>query len=260
MSHIEITGMRPEDEYFVSTCGHVDESDEVDASGRRRLAWLRRMQSRGLYVKVAVVEGKIVGFIYAMPIEVCPWGPLGADLIAVPCLSVQKQWWKNGIGGSLLTAVEEKTREDGGKGVATTAYQSMWFMPVAFFERMGYELVGSEGKATVLWKAFDPTSEPPRVLKPHYEFERVSGRVIVDLFFSSFCQTSDLEAQRVREVVAEFGDDVVLKEHDADDRDVLEKYQLYRALYVNGKEIDWGYTMPRDGIRDEIAKAVESVR
>ena len=34
--------MRPEDEYFVSTCSHLDESAEQDASGTRRTALFRR--------------------------------------------------------------------------------------------------------------------------------------------------------------------------------------------------------------------------
>jgi len=41
MSSVEVRDMLPEDEYFVSTCTHENESDEIDASARRRLAWLR---------------------------------------------------------------------------------------------------------------------------------------------------------------------------------------------------------------------------
>lgn len=82
------------------------------------------------------------------------------------------------------------------------------------------------------------------------------GKVVVDLFWTLFCQTSAIEAQRVREVVAEFGDDVILHEYQAEERDTLMTYQIPRAIYVNGKEIGWGYEAPREGIRSAIAEAL----
>ena len=45
--------IHPDGEYFVATCSHVHEPAEIDACGRRRLAWLRRMHDAGVRVKVA---------------------------------------------------------------------------------------------------------------------------------------------------------------------------------------------------------------
>jgi hypothetical protein len=83
---IEIHDMDSGDEYFVGTCTHMNESEEIDACGRRRLAWLRAMHQKGSQVKVATLDGKRTGFLHVIPIEFCPWGPLGRDLLAIPCL------------------------------------------------------------------------------------------------------------------------------------------------------------------------------
>ena len=106
----------------------------------------------------------------------------------------------------------------------------------------------------------DMTSEDevPRLLRPSWEYEPVPGKVAVDLFWNTFCQTSHIEAARVREVASEFGDGVVLREHCADDRDVLVACQMARAIFVNGREIGWGYEAPREGLRSAIGAALEA--
>ncbi|MDI7250304.1 MAG: hypothetical protein QME93_09565, partial [Bacillota bacterium] len=96
----------------------------------------------------------------------------------------------------------------------------------------------------------------PRLLTPRNEFEPIPGKVVVDLFWNTFCQTSDIEAQRVREVAAEFGDAVVLREYCADDRSVLLRYERARGIFVQGREIGWGYEAPREGIREAITAAL----
>ena len=49
----------------------------------------------------------------------------------------------------------------------------------------------------------------------------VPGKVVVDLFYTTFCQTSEVESARVRKVAGEFKEDVVLHEYCADDREIL---------------------------------------
>jgi len=263
MPSLVIRDMEPADEYYVSTCTHEGESDEIDACARRRLAWLKGMYAQGLRVKVALRDDQRVGFLYLMPIEVCPWGPLGRDLMAIPCLVVQDKAKGRGVGRALIEAAEEEARAQGRKGLVTEAYYwDSWFMPAPFFERCGFSVARSRevpGQAergghreAILWKLLDASAETPRFLKRDYRFEPVPGKVVVDLFYNTFCETSDMEAQRVREVVEEFGDRVVLREYCADDRAVFAEYQTPRAIYVNGREIWWGYEAPREGIREAI--------
>jgi predicted N-acetyltransferase YhbS len=231
MPKIETRNMDLTTEYFVGTCSHVDESDETDAVAKRRIKWFRDMHKRGLRVKVALLDEKQIGFLYVMPIEICPWGPLGEDLMVIPCLVVLDKEKNQGAGSALVTEAEEEARRQGKKGIVTTGYYSdFWFMPAPFFERLGFSVVGdirkvtSEGqeeylnKEALLWKVFDSSARPPeflkpnyrfkpvpRFLKPNYRFKPVPSRVVVDLFWNTFCATSNGEAQRVREVTIEFG-------------------------------------------------------
>jgi len=257
MARIDIREMTADDEYFVSTCSHVNESEEIDRCGRRRLEWLRSMQGEGLRVFVARAGGKHIGFVYVLPIEVSPWGPLGRDLVVVPCLWVLPGEQKQGAGRALVEAAEAEARRQGAKRIVTTGhYHDFWFMPASFFEKLGYEAVRREGKAALLWRRLDESAEPPSFVPRAYEFAPVPGKVVIDLFYTTFCLTSDVEAQRVREVAADFGDKVVLNEYPAEDRDTLLRHQLPRAIFVNGEEIGWGYEAPKEGIAEAVSKAL----
>jgi GNAT superfamily N-acetyltransferase len=260
--------MDPADEYYVGTCTHVGESDEIDACARRRLEWLHGMHGEGLRVKVALWGDDPVGFLHVMPIEICPWGPRGQDLSVIPCLVVSGKVEGRGVGRALIHVAEEEARCQGSKALVTTAYYSdFWFMPARFFERCGFSKVSSrqviaEGEKeylqeeAILWKVLDPSAQIPQFLQRKFEFQSVPGKVVVDLFWNTFCQTSSIEAHRVREVVAEFGDRVILHEYRAEDREIISRYGLPRGIFVDGREIGWGYETPRDGIRGAISRAL----
>jgi hypothetical protein len=49
---------------------------------------------------------------------------------------------------------------------------------------------------------------------------------------------------------------VLLREHCADDPAVRARYGIYRAIYIDGQEIGWGYEAPRDGLRAAIREAM----
>jgi GNAT superfamily N-acetyltransferase len=259
---IEVHDMETSDEYFVGTCTHTDESEEIDSCAERRLAWLKGMHAKGLRAKVATLDGERAGLLHVVPIELSPWGPLGRDLLVIPCLvSVNKG---HGVGKALLAAAEEEARRQGRKGIVTIGYyHDFWYMPASFFEANGFvRCVGArqanfdtKHKATVLWRVFDEHTEAPVLLKPNYKFKPTPGKVVIDLFWNTFCQTSNIEAQRVREVATEFGDSVALNEHCADNRVILLRHQISRGIFINGREIWWGYEAPKDGIRQAIGQS-----
>lgn len=259
MPLVEIRDMDTIDEYFVGTCTHVGESDEIDVTAERRLAWLRDMYKKGLRVKVAILDSNQVGFLYMMPIEICPWGPSGRDLLAIPCLFVKKEAQHRGAGQALVIEAEEETRCQGRKGIVTIGYyHDFWFMPASFFERCGFSVAQRKGETAILWKVFDTSVEAPRLLERNHQFKPKADKVVVDLFWNTFCLTSNTEAQRVREVVEEFEDAVVLNEYCADKQEILSRYQTPRGIFINGKEIWWGYEAPKEGIRKAISQALKN--
>ncbi len=254
---VTMRDMQPEDEEFVGSCTHVQETDEWTASCRRRVPWLRAEQRRGLRVKVLLCDSKHAGFVYLMPIEVAPWGPVGRDLMVLQCLVVKSEVQGRGLGRALVASAEEETRRQRCKALVVPAfYHDFWFMPAPFFERCGFAPVARQGSAALLWKPFDSSAEPPVFMQPRYRFRPIANKVAVDLFWSHACLTSDTEAQRVREVVAEFGDAVELHEFCSDAAAVRSQYGICRAIFVDGTEVGWGYEAPKEGLRDAFRQAM----
>lgn len=118
----------------------------------------------------------------------------------------------------------------------------------------GYFEVARQGSAVIMLKAFEPV-DPPVMHKLNYRYQLVPGKVVVDAFWNPICLTSILEIHRVREVCAEYGDRVILNEFNCGNKNVLERYQTSRALFINGAPKDWGYAAPRDELRNEIDRA-----
>jgi GNAT superfamily N-acetyltransferase len=250
--------MQPDDERFVASCTHVGETDEWDASCRRRLPWLREMQEQGMRVLIARLDGQHAGFLYLLPIEVAPAGPVGKDLAVIQCLTVRDGMKGHGAGRALLAAAEREARASGQKGIVVGAYDhDLWFMPASFFEACDYAVVRRRDKAVLLWKVFDPQAEAPRFMERRYRFEPIAGQVVIDLFWSRSCLTTDTEAQRVREVASEYGDAVLLREYSADDPAIRARYGIYRAIFVDGREVSWGYEAPKEGLRAAIREALK---
>jgi GNAT superfamily N-acetyltransferase len=255
-----IRDMQKEDEEFVGSCTHVGETTEWTASCQRRVPWLRAQYQRGLRAKVALLDGRHAGFLYVMPIEIAPWGPVGRDLMAIQCLTIKDEAKSKGVGRRLIAAAEEETHRQGRKAVTAIAfYHDFWFMPAPFFEKCGFEVVQRKDSAAILWKVFDLSAEPPTFPNRHYEFVPAKGKVAIDLFWSRSCLTTDTEAQRVREVAQEFGDSVLLREYCSDDADIRSTHGIFRAIFVNGKEVGWGYEAPKDGLRETIREAQQSL-
>ena len=264
MALVKIHEMDDIDKSFVGTCTHVNDTPkflsrhEIDFAAKKRICWLQGLYSKGVRTKVAYINNEPVGFMHLIPIEICPWGPIGKDLLVLPCLVVLSKVRKRGIGKKLIACAEEETLRQGLKGLVTIGYYHIhWFMPAAFFEKCGFEVVKRRNNEAILWKVYDQSVTEPELLTPNYNFIENKDKVTIDLFWNTFCPTSYIEAQRVREVAEEFGDKVLLNEYCADDRDILLRYQIDRAIFINGKEIWYGHEAPKEGIRKAIYEALK---
>ena len=253
---IRIRDMQSEDEEYVGSCSHVRETHEWTASCRRRLLWLREQHRNGLRAKVALVSDRHAGFLYVMPIEIAR-GPVGRDLMVIQCLNVPVEMKHQGIGRALVAAAEEETHRQQRRGLAVTAFHhDFWFMPAPFFERCGFAPVSRRDNAAILWKSFHASARPPDFVERNYRFHPTAGKVTVDLFWSQSCLTTDTEAERVREVAAEFGDAVELREFCSDDPEVRSRHGIFRAIFINGEEVGWGYEAPKEGLREAIGRSI----
>ena len=259
---MQVVDMTEEHMHFVASCTHNDDpSEERDSAARVRKSWLRDNLAKGLKVKVAVDDERPVGFAHCLPIELGTWGMSGRDLMTIPCLTLKygrayRREQGSGYGRALVEAVEAEARKEK-KGVVVLAYDNdFWFMPASFFKRLGYQEVARHGDAVIMLKAFEPV-EHPVMHKLNYQPQLIPGKVTFDAFWNPLCMTSITEIHRVREICTEYGDKVILKEFDCGNKDILERYQTSRALFINGEHKDWGYEAPRDELRKEIVRALE---
>jgi predicted N-acetyltransferase YhbS len=249
--------MTKDDEYYVGTCTHVNENNvEYEESALRRISWLKSMEKLGLRTKVALINDVHAGFIYVMPVEINPWSIQGKELMVFPCVVSQSRFSSKGVGKQLIKAAEDEALKQQRKGIATIGhFWDFWFMPAKYFEKLGYKVAVKRGVEAILWKQFETSAESPQFREINYEYQPVKGKVVVDLFWNTFCQTSDVEAQRVRDIILEYKDEVVLNEYSADNQSNLQKYGLYRRIYVNGKVVEVGPEIEKEKLRQRIEQA-----
>jgi hypothetical protein len=125
----------------------------------------------------------------------------------------------------------------------------MWFMPAAFFEKVGFTRVS---QASNIWVKKWADVKDPRPLVKQYDYRPVQGKIVIEYFWSPFCLTSCQEVINVREVVSEFHDQVILREYRSDNTDTLKTFGLVRALFMNGKQVNWGYAAPKEELRKQL--------
>jgi len=255
---IRVVDVEEEHWRYVSLCTHVDEENPDNLrAAELRLKWLRASDVK---TKVAIDgDGKPLGFIHVVPIEAPLSGMVGRNFMVIPCLTLGYQLvygrrHGTGIGRGLIQAVEEEAKERGFKGLAVYAYGGdFWFMPSAFFQRLGFKQVGGSNIWVKKWgEAEDPTSS-----RAHYEYKPIPGKAVVDYFWAPFCFTVCKEVLNIRQVVSEFGDRVELREYRADDPEIAARHGLFRALFINGEHKDWGHEALKEDLRKEIRKSLQ---
>ncbi|MFX1277380.1 MAG: hypothetical protein ACFFAT_20360, partial [Promethearchaeota archaeon] len=134
-------------------------------------------------------------------------------------------------------------------------FWGFWFMPAEYFLKLGFEVAERRNQEAILWKKIDIDAEPPYFREKKYKFNSIKGKVIIDLFWNRFCLTSDVETQRVREVVSEYGNDVILNDFSVVDQRVLQQYGIERGIYVNGEPIQLGSEVEKSKLREIINNA-----
>ena len=260
---MKIIDLAPEHEELFLKCLE-DWSPEMAEAGDRKRAWLEKMKSRGLDVKLALDDrGVVGGMIESIPIEHAH--ALGKDLQFILCIWVHgyKQgrgnFQKRGMGTALLAAAEEEAKKRGKKGMAAWGIGLPFWMRASWFKKHGYKVADKNSMAILLWKPFSADAAPPAWFKPKKRPGGVPGEVTVTAFRDGWCQAQNLSVERARRAVAECGERVVFREIDTSDRTALEEWGMPSALFIDDREVNTGPPPSYEKIKKLIAKRVKKL-
>lgn len=239
-----------------------DWSAEAKEAGPKRRAWLDRQQELGLRAKLALDDNGVEG-------GMIQYGPIehshvdGAGLYFVYCIHVhgyrqgRGNFQKHGMGSALLEAAEADARALGAKGMAAWGVWLPFWMKASWFKKHGYRKADRQGISTLLFKPFsDDAREPRWIPSKKKQPEPVPGKVSVTAFSSGWCLAGNLVFERAKRAAAEFGDKVVFREIDISERSSVAQWGQTDAIYIDGKNPQWGPPLSYEAIRKAIAKRV----
>ena len=258
---MELIDLRPE---YLETylCCLEDYSDEIKEGQAHKRRWYEAMKDKGLRVKLAVSDGKAVGMIQYVPIELA--FAEGRDLYFVHCVWVHAHkdkgagdQRKRGIGKALLTAAEEDARALGAKGLAVWGVPFPFFIPAAWFKKRGYKKADRNGIMILLWKAFASDAAVPRWIKAQEKPGKIKGKVAVDAFVHGWCPAMNMCFERAKRAAAELGQAVEFRPVETLDRGVYLSRGISDGLYIDGKAVRTGPPPSYDKIKRKIANKIK---
>ena len=260
---MEVADLAEEHEQLYFVCLE-DWCEEMEEAGNHKEVWYREMKDKGLRVKLAVGDsGQVGGMIEYMPIEYA--FAEGSDLYFINCIWVHgyKQgrgnFQKRGMGKALLRAAEEDARALGASGMAAWGIWLPFWMKASWFKKQGYKKVDSDKGNILLWKPFAGDAVAPKWIKKRYVPELTSGKVTVTSFLNGQCPAGNAVHERARRASEEFGDRVIFRTINTNDKEVMRLYGERGALYVDDKKVRTGPPPSYEKIRGVIAKRVKKL-
>jgi len=241
-----------------------DWSEEMKEAGNHKELWHKKMQNKGLGVKLAVSDDdKVCGMIQYLPIEHS--NIEGKDLYFILCIWVHgyKQGvgnhQKKGVGKALLHAAEEDVRGKGAKGIAAWGISLPFWMKASWFKKQGYQKVDKNSMQVLLWKPFSPDAQPPKLIRKKKKPQMIPGKVCVSSFINGWCPAQSIVHERAKRATKEFTEQVVFQEFDTSNPEVFEQWGISDALFVNSKEIRMGPPPSFKKIRRKIARKAKKL-
>ena len=261
---MEIVELTPENRPLYYVCLE-DWSDEIKEAGNHKEEWVGTMEEKSLRVRLAVDDkGEVGGMIEYMPIEDA--FAIGQELYFINCIWVhgykkgRGNFQGRGMGEALLSCAEEDARELGAKGMAAWGLSLPLWMKASWFKKHGYKKVDRIGMMTLLMKPFSDDVTPPKWIRVNYTPELTPGRVTVTSFINGQCPALNMVHERAKRVANEFGDDVLFRVIETNEKDVMLKYGIKDALYVEKKCISKGPPLSYEKIKKVVRRRVKGLR
>ncbi len=219
---------------LVKPCISEPETSQFKKGAPFRIDWIKERIKKGYQGKILYYRRRPIGFIDYLPIEYIPDPVEGNDIFFLNCIYVQRAYQGKGYGRMLLLAMEEEAKKKK-KGVGVLAWDHPhWFMPASYFLNLGYEEVTRRGIEVLLWKKFAKIKAPSFIVGK-YKPQLVSGKLLVEVFFSGRCPHNSVIVERVKNVCEEFYNKVEFRKISTEDFKVAKKLGTSFGIFFNGK-------------------------
>ncbi len=238
-----------------------DWSDEMKEAGNHKHKWYNEMKNKGLGVKLAVENEKVVGMIQYLPIEYS--FAEGQNLFVILCIWVHGykegvgNFQKRGIGKALLQAAENDVKSKGANGMVAWGLSLPFWMRAKWFKKHGYLKVDKQKMQVLLWKPFTNDAMPPKWIKQKKVPELVPGKVKVTAFINGWCPAQNIVFERAKKATKEFGDNVIFEEIHTNNREHYLEWGITDALFIDNKEMRTGPPPSYEKIKNRISKRVK---
>jgi predicted N-acetyltransferase YhbS len=260
---MKIIDITPETESHFFFC--LEEwSDDMKEAGDCKRLWYEKMKDKGLKVKFAVDDNNVIGgMIQYIPVEYSMFE--GNNLYAVLCIWVhghkkgRGDYRKKGMGKALLNAAEEDAKQLGANGLVTWGLIIPAFMRASWFKKQGYKVVDKTGIMRLMLKPFNENAIAPQFRKPVRKPDRDPRKVNLTIIRNGWCQSGNISCERAKRAAIEFKDNVVVREFDTTDPEVLKDWGILDGLYIDGKDMLTGPPISYEKIRRKIGKRVRKV-
>lgn len=242
-----------------------DWSEEMKEAGDHKERWAGEMEGKGLRVKIALDDNdEIGGMIEYMPIEHA--FAEGEGLYFINCIWVhghkkgRGNFQGKGMGAALLSSAEEDVRQLGAKGMCAWGLAIPVWMNASWFKRHGYKKVDRVGMMTLLMKSFTEDAKSPKWIRAKFAPKLTPGRVTITSFINGQCPSLNMVHERAKRVAGEFGDLILFREIKTQEKDVMLKYGIKDALYVDRKCISKGPPISYKKIKKVVGRRVKRLK
>jgi hypothetical protein len=141
----------------------------------------------------------------------------------------------HGIGKALLTTAEEYAFQRR-KGIAAITNKEEAFMPLPFFEHLGYQALEDRGMQTLAFKAYDGNPIPQLMLLG-YQPIPVKGKFSIVYFHCPQCPKSGWTLRKIERKVEEEKNRILLQILNTGDRADVQQLGIAQGAYINGRSV-----------------------
>lgn len=178
-------------------------------------------------------DGRAIGRVELMPIDLAPLPLAGEEVQVIRCLWVLKE--AQGCGCARALMERALAAAEGAKGVAIVTYPGWNDIPPAFLAKFGFAPVQREGIATLLLRRTGAGAEVAFVPVPR-EVTVSPSQVQVEAVISGMCPAAAQYYRMLLETARSLSDRVVTREHLPRNRAEALRVGRENTVYIDGTE------------------------